>query len=123
MRQNTELEFAAQTDTGLVRTHNEDSVAISPSYGFAILAGGMGGYSDGEVASGIATTVVKTALEEGLGYLLQQSELSLHQSRQIHQLVIDAIQHAKAAILDAARARAAIYRHGNDARCRPIPSR
>jgi protein phosphatase len=45
--------------------HNEDSVVISPSYGFAVLADGMGGYSASEVASSIATSVLKAALEEG----------------------------------------------------------
>jgi hypothetical protein len=63
------LEFAAPTVTGLVRTHNEDSVAISPAYGFAVLADGMGGYSAGEVASCIAMSVLKSLLKDGLGRL------------------------------------------------------
>lgn len=53
MTLNAGLEFVAQTDIGLVRTHNEDSVVIWSSYGFAIFADGMGGYRAGEVASNI----------------------------------------------------------------------
>lgn len=96
------LEFAAKTDTGLVRSQNEDAIAISPLYGFAILADGMGGYSAGEVASGIATAVLKESLEDGLSRLQsRQPDLALDQNRQIHQLVIESIHRANAAILDA----------------------
>ncbi len=56
------LEIAQLSDPGMVRSHNEDSVASDALRGFAILADGMGGYSAGEVASGIAVTM----LSEGL---------------------------------------------------------
>jgi hypothetical protein len=58
--------IAAKTDTGLVRPHNEDSVAISADSGLAILADGMGGYIAGEVASGIATVALRESLEQRL---------------------------------------------------------
>ena len=41
----------AQTDTGLVRSHNEDSLVISLQDRLVIVADGMGGYQAGEVAS------------------------------------------------------------------------
>lgn len=62
-----ELEIAARTDTGRVRTQNEDSVAVSLEHGLAVLADGMGGYSAGEVASGIAVTVIRQTIENRLG--------------------------------------------------------
>ena len=57
------LEMVSRTDTGKVRNHNEDSVACEPLCGLVVLADGMGGYNAGEVASGIAVSVV--ALEIG----------------------------------------------------------
>jgi PPM family protein phosphatase len=103
MKPDAGLEFAVLTDTGLVRPHNEDSVVISPEYGIAILADGMGGYSAGEVASSIATSVLKVTLEEGLDRLQRQSNLRLHRNRQIYQLLTESIQHVNSGVLDAAR--------------------
>lgn len=57
------FEIVAKTDTGIVRPHNEDAVFANPDYGFVILADGMGGYNAGEVASGIAISVLSTELE------------------------------------------------------------
>ncbi len=52
------LEVVSETHPGMLRAHNEDSVAVEPDYGLVILADGMGGYNAGEVASGIAVTVM-----------------------------------------------------------------
>jgi PPM family protein phosphatase len=49
-----DFEFFSQTDTGRFRTNNEDSVALHPEGGVAVLADGMGGYNAGEVASQMA---------------------------------------------------------------------
>lgn len=59
-------EFSAQTDKGRVRTNNEDAVAIDRDTQLAILADGMGGYNAGEVASGMATTFVRTEMARWL---------------------------------------------------------
>lgn len=48
----------AKTDTGRVRSHNEDSTAIDLNSGVVAVADGMGGYRAGEVASAIALTCV-----------------------------------------------------------------
>ncbi len=60
------LEMASATDTGMVRSHNEDSVAFDASTGLAVLADGMGGYNAGEVASGMATGVILTEVRSAL---------------------------------------------------------
>ena len=57
------LEIVARTDPGLVREHNEDAVFVNPARGVVILADGMGGYNAGEVASGMATSFLSSALE------------------------------------------------------------
>ena len=54
------LEIASCTDPGMVRSHNEDSIAADAASGLVVLADGMGGYNAGEVASGMATTVIST---------------------------------------------------------------
>ena len=58
------LEIVSATDPGMVRSHNEDSVASDASKGLVVLADGMGGYNAGEVASGMATTVITTELQQ-----------------------------------------------------------
>lgn len=57
-----DFEFFSQTDTGRVRTNNEDSIALDESCGVAVLADGMGGYAAGEVASGMACDFIKAEL-------------------------------------------------------------
>lgn len=52
------LEIVSQTNSGMVRAHNEDSVVIDAACGLVVLADGMGGYNAGEVASGIAVEVM-----------------------------------------------------------------
>jgi len=60
------LEVFSQTHPGMVRSHNEDSVACDPACGLVVLADGMGGYNAGEVASGIAVSVVVTEVSHRL---------------------------------------------------------
>jgi PPM family protein phosphatase len=54
--------FCTETDTGLTRGNNEDSVAFDESTGLAVLADGMGGYNAGEVASSMATSLIKAEM-------------------------------------------------------------
>ena len=48
----------------MVRSHNEDSIAADAANGLVVLADGMGGYNAGEVASGMATTVIITEMQQ-----------------------------------------------------------
>jgi protein phosphatase len=58
------IEMASATHTGMVRAHNEDSIGIDAAIGLAVLADGMGGYNAGEVASGIAVTLITKETRE-----------------------------------------------------------
>jgi len=58
------LEIASCTDPGMVRSHNEDSVAADAASGLVVLADGMGGYNAGEVASGMATSVITSEITQ-----------------------------------------------------------
>jgi PPM family protein phosphatase len=58
------FEMVSATDTGRVRSHNEDSIATDPDIGLATLADGMGGYNAGEVASGIAVAMIPAELRK-----------------------------------------------------------
>jgi len=58
------LEITSCTDPGMVRSHNEDSIAADAANGLVVLADGMGGYNAGEVASGMATTVITTEIQQ-----------------------------------------------------------
>jgi len=60
------LEIVSQTHSGMVRSHNEDSVICDASSGLVVLADGMGGYNAGEVASGIAVSVLSTEIKHCL---------------------------------------------------------
>ena len=63
------LEFFAAIDKGRARDNNEDSVALDEGTALAVLADGMGGYNAGEVASGMATSFIRSEL----GRWLQQA--------------------------------------------------
>lgn len=58
--------FSAKTDQGLIRRNNEDAVLVDEICGVAVLADGMGGYNAGEVASGMATTLIAAELSRRL---------------------------------------------------------
>jgi serine/threonine protein phosphatase PrpC len=66
------LEMVTATHTGMVRSHNEDSVNVEADIGLAVLADGMGGYNAGEVASGIATALIANETREALKRLKLQ---------------------------------------------------
>lgn len=87
----------AQTDTGLRRKRNEDSVLVLESAGLFVVADGMGGYRGGELASQLAVKTIGDAFRsrtfEGEPHdtvPVQASELAR------------AIQMANAAILETA---------------------
>jgi protein phosphatase len=60
------LRCVGMTDTGKVREHNEDTIAIDADIGLLVLADGMGGYNAGEVASGIAVKTILNLVRESV---------------------------------------------------------
>lgn len=60
------LEIATATHSGMVRSHNEDSITADAGAGLAVLADGMGGYNAGEVASGIAVAMISAETKKAL---------------------------------------------------------
>ena len=78
------LQIVSITDPGRVRGHNEDCVESRPELGIVVLADGMGGYNAGEVASGMATSLIASGLSqtwtrEVLGKLDRAAAMSLSQ--------------------------------------------
>jgi protein phosphatase len=97
------LSFAGGTDTGRVREHNEDTIAVEPDLGLLVLADGMGGYNAGEVASGIAVrTIVNMVRETVQREDLASSDPTTQLSRR--SIVLrDAVQRANKLIFHTAR--------------------
>jgi PPM family protein phosphatase len=58
------LQAASLTDPGRVRDHNEDCIESRSDIGLFVLADGMGGYNAGEVASGMATSLIADGMQE-----------------------------------------------------------
>lgn len=93
------IEIASATDSGIVRSHNEDSIAADAELGFAVLADGMGGYNAGEVASGIAVALISEEMEKAL---LATSRARISDAR-AQSLVGEYATKANAAIFQAAQ--------------------
>jgi protein phosphatase len=96
------IEMAFCSDPGQVRPLNEDSVLVNQKLGLAVLADGMGGYNAGEVASGMATTVVGSELAHQFdtrapGDLLESGQVWARQA------LIDVVARTNAAIYQAAQ--------------------
>jgi PPM family protein phosphatase len=54
----TRHEFGWRSDVGLVRSRNEDAIAVLPDLGLVVVADGIGGARSGDVASRIAAEVI-----------------------------------------------------------------
>ncbi|MBV1774378.1 Stp1/IreP family PP2C-type Ser/Thr phosphatase [Burkholderiaceae bacterium DAT-1] len=97
------LEMVALSDTGLLRSHNEDAIVIDRDHGIALLADGMGGYQAGEVASHIAVSMVSEGLRSSLGVIpAHVRELGTGRPH-IHRLLLNEINRANLAIFETAQ--------------------
>ena len=96
------LEIVSQTHAGMVRTHNEDSVAYDASCGLVVLADGMGGYNAGEVASGITISVMTAEIRQQLDNMRPYDKNGNGEDNGML-LLRENVQKANAAIFNAAR--------------------
>lgn len=94
-------EFCAQTHTGLVRENNEDALAFDRDTNVVVLADGMGGYNAGEVASTMATSVIR---KEMARWLKASGSPANHVD--VRHALHTCVQQANLAILNAGRANA-----------------
>jgi serine/threonine protein phosphatase PrpC len=90
-------EFCTRTDPGLARENNEDSVAIDEPTRLGILADGMGGYNAGEIASGMATTFIKSELGRWLSQAGRQAN-----AREVRRAMEICVDNANRSIFNAA---------------------
>lgn len=91
--------FCAQTHPGRARSNNEDSVAFDDAAHLAVLADGMGGYKAGEVASSMATSLIRAELSQWLSQ--SGGRFSMHDLRNALEICVDNANHS---IYDASRA-------------------
>lgn len=91
------------TDTGLLRTHNEDFLEVDDGNRIFLVADGMGGHNHGEVASRIAVESIRTFMTggdecESTLPIASEGDLHHHSSRLkrsihiAHNRVLDAIE-------------------------------
>lgn len=91
--------FCAQTDPGRIRQNNEDAFAFDEATHMAVLADGMGGYNAGEIASGMATTFIKSELTCWLAQTGPKAP-----SGQIRRAIESCVDNANSAIFNASNA-------------------
>ena len=91
---------SAQTDTGLRRKRNEDSVLVLESASLFVVADGMGGYRGGELASQLAVSTIADAFRHR-SFEGEPHENVPNQASELAR----AIQMGNAAILETAKKR------------------
>ena len=96
------LEIVVRTDPGMIRELNEDSVFAETGRGLVILADGMGGYNAGEVASGMATSFLASALETSFFDSTMPGVNGSGGASTAHGCLLESITRANTAIFNAA---------------------
>jgi protein phosphatase len=62
------MKLAGRTDTGLVRTHNEDALTFDNQAGVLVVADGVGGHAKGETAAAMAVDVFREGFRYRTGF-------------------------------------------------------
>jgi PPM family protein phosphatase len=102
-----ELTFAAATDVGRQRSHNEDNFLIDKKLRLFLVADGMGGHAAGEVASSIAVHEIRDAVNKSKDLIDRyRAEQPSVQAYEILQVLEHAIQTACGAVHSRAQAEA-----------------
>ncbi len=104
------ITYGLASDIGMIRTNNQDSMFAffssntsaeeQPDFGLFIVADGMGGHHDGELASAIATRIIAQHVIENF-YLPVLKSTSQGEDRPlISEVLSEAVQKANAAVAD-----------------------
>jgi serine/threonine protein phosphatase PrpC len=62
--ESVKVAVGAKSDVGLTRSHNEDSLCVEPQLGLFVVCDGLGAHNAGEVASHLASDVVRKYVGE-----------------------------------------------------------
>ena len=113
------IRYAAKTDVGMKRTHNEDYFSLIEDEQLFLVADGMGGHASGEVASKMAADAMRRVLsrarkdEDATWPYKMDRPLSYIENR-----LVCGIKLANLRIFETADQRPALQGHGHDDRRR-----